>query len=445
MKKISLLLVYVLSFIYMEFLYRILVMDSVFRLTNINMIAFILFFALLMYIFSKVFREKGNKIVFYTLMAIIGLWFSAQFVVKSFFDFYISFSILQIADQVGDFLDKAVVETLKRLWGIALMYLPLIMAVIFRKKINFKQHKPAKTILLLGISCLAFGLYYASLYLNKNADYSPYELYHHINNPSLNMEKVGVLNTFCLDTYRLIFGFEEKLILNQEVVPKEPLPEEIVYEANKLDIDLEKLKNETKDQTIKTMTEYFENDLGTLQNQYTGMFKGKNLILIMAESFNEIAVREDTTPTIYKMANESFVFDNFYSPTIYSTIGGEFQYLTGLYANFTSLSQFRGGKNSFPMGIAHLFESEGYKTFAYHNNSYAFQNRDTYLKGLGFDNFKGCYNGMEKLINCKQWPQSDVEMIETTYLDYINSEDPFMVFYASVSGHAGYSWGGNAM
>ena len=173
--------------------------------------------------------------------------------------------------------------------------------------------------------------------------------------------------------------------------------------------------------------------------------ESKNLIMIMAESFNEIAVRKDITPTLYKLVNESFVFDNFYTPTIYSTIGGEFQYLTGLYANMSSLSQFRAGKNSFPMGVSSLFENEGYKTFAYHNNSYVFQNRNVYLEKLGFDNFKGCYNGMEKLINCSQWPQSDVDMFEATYTDYINSEDPFMVFYASVSGHAGYSWGGNAM
>jgi phosphoglycerol transferase MdoB-like AlkP superfamily enzyme len=91
-----------------------------------------------------------------------------------------------------------------------------------------------------------------------------------------------------------------------------------------------------------------------------------------------------------------------------------------------------------------MFENIDYKTYAYHNHYYTFQDRNKYLKALGFDNFQGCYNGLEKKINCKSWPESDVQMIEATTNDYIN-EDKFMVFYASVSGHGSYSWGGNNM
>ena len=47
--------------------------------------------------------------------------------------------------------------------------------------------------------------------------------------------------------------------------------------------------------------------------------EGKNLIYIVAESFNEIGVREDLTPTLYKLVNSGFVFENFYyESTIYS-------------------------------------------------------------------------------------------------------------------------------
>ena len=398
MKKISLLLIYFISYLYLEFTFRILVLDNVFRLSNINMVIYLLFAALFAYIISSFFKEKGNKIVFYTLISLLGLWFSAQYVVKSFMDFYISFSILQIADQVGDFAFKALIEVLKRLWAIGLLFMPLIATVVFRKKINFTQNNKQMILFLVICTILTFGTYYISLNIGKNEDYSAYELYHNINNPALNVEKMGVINTFMVDIYRVIFGFEEELIIENDFSKEDETIEQITYDYNNLDIDLETLKKSTQDQTIKSMTEYFQNESGTLQNEYTGMFKDKNFILIMAESFNEIAVRKDTTPMLYKMANESFVFENFYSPTIFSTIGGEFQYLTGLYANFTSLSQFRDGNNSFPMGVANLFKEAGYKTYAYHNNSYSFQDRNVYLKTLGFDNFKGCYNGMEKII-----------------------------------------------
>ena len=51
----------------------------------------------------------------------------------------------------------------------------------------------------------------------------------------------------------------------------------------------------------------------TNRNEYTGMFKGYNLIYLTAEGFSTYAVREDLTPTLYKMLNSSFIFNNYYS------------------------------------------------------------------------------------------------------------------------------------
>ena len=85
-----------------------------------------------------------------------------------------------------------------------------------------------------------------------------------------------------------------------------------------------------------------------------------------------------------------------------------------------------------------------YNTFAYHDHSVYFQNRYIYLKSLGFDNFKGCFNGLEKSINCKTWPESDVEMINATIDDYINSDKPFFTYYVTVSGHGGYTFSSSA-
>lgn len=137
------------------------------------------------------------------------------------------------------------------------------------------------------------------------------------------------------------------------------------------------------------------------------------------------------------------MFENFYVPNNLSTIGGEFQAITGLYPENTILSTWRSGKNYFPFGLANKFEEYGYKTFAYHDNSYTFQDRYKYLKSQGFDNFKACRNGMEKLINCDRWPQSDLEMIDKTTSEYIDSETPFLTYYMTVSGHFGYTKGGN--
>ncbi len=394
-----------------------------------------------MYVLTRIFSEKLNKFIFYLTFVFWSLWFSAQYVVKGFFDFYISFSVLQIADQVTSFLGKAVIETVKRLPGIILLCIPLILVIIFKRKIYFKRtngYKIGMALIMLVFSGIG---YVYSLNIGKEKSFSPYELFYHVNNPALNIEKEGIINTFFIDSYRFIFGFEEKIYDSNGVTNNV----ETNYEPNTLDIDFDSLLNDyVGNNKVTTLTNYIK-DKYTYQNEYTGKFKGKNLILFMGESFNEIAVRKDITPTLYKLANNGFVFSNYYTPTIYSTIGGEFQELTGLYANFSSLKAFRNGTNSFPYGIGNLFKNEGYNVYAYHNNSYAFQDRNVYLKTLGFDNFLACYNGLEKRINCRIWPQSDVEMIDSTTNDYINSDKPFMVFYATVSGHAGYSFSENAM
>ena len=444
MKKISLCLVYFISFLWMELLYKVFIYNNILRLSLINMLLFLIVFSLFCYLISKLFNEKINKIIYIVILSIIAVWFSAEYVVKSYFDFYISLSTFEVADQVGDFLGKAVIETLKRIPGIILFFIPMILGIIFSKFINFKHNNFKKNLIFTLIFVLSIGLYILGLNINKNESYSPYQLYYNVNDVSLNMENFGVLNTFVIDLDRTLFGFEEKIIINNGLNDneiKENIDENIVYNYNNLDINFDELINKENNEIVKKIHEYIKNDTGTLQNEYTGMFKGKNLILFMAESYNEIAVNKELTPTLYKLVNSGFVFENFYTPTIYSTIGGEFQELTGLYAQSTSiLSKFRSGDISFPQGIGNMFNNLDYSTFAYHNNSYKFQDRNKYLKSLGFNNFKACYNGLEKLINCNEWPQSDVAMIENTIGDYIN-EDKFMVFYASVSGHASYTWG----
>ena len=188
-----------------------------------------------------------------------------------------------------------------------------------------------------------------------------------------------------------------------------------------------------------------KNTSGSKQNEYTGKYSDYNLIYIVAESFSEIGVSEELTPTLYKLTHTGLIFDKYYTPNTLSTIGGEFQALTGLYPDSSILSKWRKGTNYFPYGLGTIFKNLGYKTYAYHNNWYGFQDRHKYLKSQGFTNYIGCYNGMEKRMNCKAWPQSDLEMMKATMKDYINSEEPFLAYYMTVSGHFQYNFSDNSM
>ena len=215
------------------------------------------------------------------------------------------------------------------------------------------------------------------------------------------------------------------------------------------DIDFDSI--ESDNQVINDLNNYFKNQVPTYTNEYTGMFKGKNLIYIMAESFDGYFVDKELTPTLYKMIHDGFYFKNYYTPTNLSTIGGEFSLLTGLLPDLAVLNnQWNGNYNNnghhnyYPYGLGNLFKELDYDVYAYHDYFYNFQNRDYYLKDLGFDDYKACGNGMETRMDCSIFPASDDEMINGSIDDYINS-DKFMVYYVTVSGHAKWGFGYNAM
>ncbi len=278
---------------------------------------------------------------------------------------------------------------------------------------------------------------------DAQSTYSPYQLYFKLENNALNKETFGAIPSVFIEIRKMLFPSQETILIeNKEEQEEKP----VIYGKNILDLPLKELLENEKDATLKKMHEYFLNDEGTTKNSYTGSLKEKNLILIMAESFNSIAVNETITPTLYKLTHEGFVFENFYSPVILSTIGGEFQELTGLYPNLTMLSNvWREGKNAYPFGYGKVFESENYQVQAYHNHKYYFQNRDVYLKSLGFQKYEGCFNGLEKKINCTEWPESDVEMFSATMDDYMKKDTPFFTYYVTVSGHMSYNFTGNDM
>lgn len=424
--------------IYYELLFALLMFNNFSKETIISIFIYILFSSFIITALTSFFNEKINRIINYITYFIISLWFAAQFTIKSFLDSFFSFTMFGIADQVTSFMGEVFNAIFYNLYGIILFFIPFIFFIIFRKKFNFNIDKKEKKYLLAYLILIPLSICSYRLYLNtqKNKTLSIYDLYYNVNNPSLAIQKLGVLSSAYLDVKRSIFGFEEKIVNIKEnnEEEKDNKTKEIVYEDNKLDLLLD-------DNTPEVIKSYIENTTPSKKNEYTSLFEGKNLIFIVAESYSEIAVSPELTPTLYKLTHSGFVFNNFYVPYYLSTIGGEFQSLTGLFPDSSILSTWRSGTTLFPYGLATTFKNKGYNTYAYHNNSGYFQDRNKYLKSIGFDNFKACYMGLD--INCEVWPQSDIEMINKTYTDYIDNDEPFMAYYMTVSGHFEYTFSDN--
>ena len=436
--KLKKYLVILLSLLYFDLVFNLFAYDNYLRESFINIVLFCLVNSVLIFILTSVWSDKVNKIVTYVIYTFMGFWYSLYYVFYKVLLTPFSVALFRQTDQVFDFAENVIISVLQNSHVILLFFTPLILFIVFRKKI-FKKKLILKEILIsvcaLILSIFVYGL---NIFVQDKETGSIYNLYFETNNVSLNIERLGVMAATLLDVERFTFGFEEKI---KEVnLEEEKIEELFEYDYNNLDLDLDGGSG-----NIKKINNYVKTESGTKQNQYTGMFEGKNLIFVVAESFSEIAVSEELTPTLYKLVHDGFYFKNYYTSNNLSTIGGEFQALTGLYADNSLLSSWRAGSAYFPYGIGTMFKNDGYKTYAYHNNSAYFQDRNVYLKSQGLNNFKGCYNGMEKLIDCEIWPQSDVDMINKTYTDYMNNDEPFLAYYITVSGHFYYDYSSNAM
>ena len=433
MKRFYLFINSLLTLIYLELIFKYFVGFKLFENSLIFIFVYAIFLSLLiLLIFSFINEEKYAK-YYKIILFILGIYFSMQLCIYKLFGFFFEMHSLSGANQLINFTSESFGQIIRNFLGIIMLFMPFIINIFL--DIKYKKVKSDEAISIFFIDLLVVFVLIMCLFSLRINNVSYYEAIGKNNNYTLSINKLGVSGSFGLDSLKLIINYEPPLQIKKEEV-KEREIEIKDYGYNVLDIDFEKLANETKDNEIKDLDLYFANQKGSLKNDYTSLFKDKNLIYIMAESFNEIAVNKELTPTLYSLIHDAFYFENYYSPDVYSTIGGEFQELTGLYFVPTSLGIWKQGENYFPLGLGNVFKNEGYHTYAYHNNNYYFQNRDAYLKAIGFDNFKACGNGLEEKIGCK-WLQSDLEMFEKTIDEYINDEK-FMVFYATVSGHGPY-------
>lgn len=444
-KKLNIFYWYCFWILFLEYIYRIFIIKDFFSINTIIVtifsFIFITFFSFILSLFSKTI----NKVLTTIFSFIITIFTLAQIVYYNFYNSIFSFySLTTGTGQVLHFWTM-IIEVIARIWYIfALILVVFILFLVFNGKIFcFERNKKKNNIfILLGfILSLLLSIIFVKNY-DKNSLYSLNNLIFKTHAPMLTINKTGLLTMESIDIYRYFFGFEEKLEVKSENKVEKV---EKTVEYNVLDIDFDELIKNTNDETIKSMHEYFNNVIPTEKNEYTGMFKGKNLIFITAEAFDTIAIDENITPTLYKMANNSFVFNNYYQPLYpVSTSDGEYMNVTSLIPKEGVWSFYKTSNNYMPFGIGNMFNKLDYNTYGFHNHNYNFYHREKSHTNIGLT-YYGCGNGLEKKMNCKHWPNSDYEMIKATTSYYINEDKPFMTYYMTVSGHLNYNFTGNNM
>lgn len=132
-----------------------------------------------------------------------------------------------------------------------------------------------------------------------------------------------------------------------------------------------------------------------LNNQeYAGVFEGKNLLLIQVESMNNFLIglkvnvngeEKEITPNLNKLVKKtsSAYFDNYYTTVgIGNTSDAEFTVLTGLYPTGYSYTVYEYAEGMDYETMPKLFNEKGYYSYSSHANIGTFYLRSTLHKEL---------------------------------------------------------------
>jgi phosphoglycerol transferase MdoB-like AlkP superfamily enzyme len=189
---------------------------------------------------------------------------------------------------------------------------------------------------------------------------------------------------------------------------------------------------------VKYLDNYFENYQKLHEdNAYTGIFEGKNLIFIIGETYDELALSETLTPHIYKLKTEGIHFANHFTPVFpRTTCDTEFILNTSIIPSIEDgPTCYTYNKNSYETSLAALFNNNDYVTTMMHSNYKEFYTRHLLYKGFQYDHFYGQH----------ELGLSDVDIrYDSRFYEYAkdyvtHDNEPFFTMMLTLSGHSPYT------
>ena len=148
------------------------------------------------------------------------------------------------------------------------------------------------------------------------------------------------------------------------------------------------------DQALKNTMDFFEekNSEDKQTNEYTNIFKGKNVIVIHAESLQSIAINKEfdgveVTPNLNKLLKEGIYFSNFYSQVgVGTSSDAEFTFATSLMPSSSGTVFINYYDREYDT-IQKEFKKQDYNVYSMHGNKGTFWNRDIMHQNMGYDIF----------------------------------------------------------
>ena len=343
-------------------------------------------------------------------------------------------------DAVTSFWRETLMTMVEHILPLALLFVPLVTLILLKK---FASHIFLPTgwgcrLLQIGIAVAAQAAVFGCLFIGGTGYFTNHYFYHSTDTTTDQAaERFGLITAMRLEL-TMEDGEGDGNYYVEDVEPTVTPEAEKPVEYNVLEIDFDTLNSLTDKKKLQAINDYCASLPGTEKNDYTGMLKDYNLIVICGESFDTGAVHPELTPTLYRMANEGIIFNNYYNTFPNVTTNGEYSLMQGLYPDMTrgkDASSFLYSRNNYvPFALGNVFmDQRGIQSYGYHNFDPTYYGRNRTHPNLGYQ-MKFARDGMTFTTN---WPSSDLEMMEQSVDDYIGMEQ-FHAYYMTFSGHYKY-------
>ncbi|MCF0113851.1 MAG: LTA synthase family protein [Erysipelotrichaceae bacterium] len=423
-------IVYLGLLLVLEFTFKLLAFGSLGLLDSIRVFLIVVSFSIVTWMIGELFKEK-KKAFYFGILLFFGLYSFIEIELKHFLGNFMSINaaidgLARIGQYIVQFILYAKIEYY-------LLFIPAIVMLMYMRK--YKEDHPMDWVKFGILGCIAiftFSLSKYTLYMD-NGIISLVSLYENPHLLDKSLKEFGLLKFFERDLISLKNQRNEELVITEY----EEEEEEVIKDYVRVIDDSEwiKLKDQESDEDIKAIDEYLLKQKITDKNEMTGTLEGYNLIYIMVEAFDYIAIDEQLTPTLYKMQQNGYHFDNYYTPKYSCTTGeSEFIGLTSLVPQSDLCTPNSYASNAYPSSILSMFKKEGYYVSAYHNWKDEFYERRTLYSSMGCDNY---YNLDDLDIKIVQGWQSDDELIDLALPHFVDKE-PFMSLIVTSSMHFPY-------
>ena len=350
---------------------------------------------------------KTIYLIFYIFELIMFLVHAVYF---SYFNTFFDYSVLSVAGEGADYFDSVIPNI--KYWVIIAIIISIILTIKGLKNIKHVKKVKVMNIFIIITAFIAIEIT-LPVFLgkkNKEVEWDDWRnartIYTSFNDNNKSMMVSGM------------FEYNTRNFLINYLVDKSALTKE----------EQDVLEDNFKDMKLAS------------SNKYTGIFKGKNLILVQLESIDEFLLNKNIMPELYRISRNSINFTNHYSFTSGggSTFNSEFMVNTGYSSAYNyNQSAYVFSKNAYPYSLPNLFKKEGYTVNAFHMNSAEYYSRGVNYKSFGYDS----YNGLKDLNvydNYEYWKDTELINNETFNAKLFNTEKPFVDYIITYSAHMPY-------